>query len=81
MPVDEHLVDEAERAGALLGDAPVPLSPEADHLADDVDDELNGTTNYEDVMENGVPWNPPDNPTPEGYLGSNVEPEDMGEQH
>lgn len=81
MPVDDHLADEAERAGTLLGDVPVPLSPEADHLADDVDDELNGTTNYQDVMENGVPWNPPDNPTPEGYLGSNVEPEDMGEQH
>jgi hypothetical protein len=81
MAVDEHLADEAQRAGTLLGDAPAPLSPEADHLVADLDDELSGTTDYQDVMENGVSWNPPDTPTPEGYLGSNVEPEDMGEQH
>lgn len=81
MAVDEHLVDEAQRAGTLLGDMPVPLSPEADHLADEADEDLTGTTNYEDVMENGLTWNPPESPTPEGFLGSNVEPEDMGEQH
>lgn len=81
MAVDEHLADEAQRAGTLLGDMPVSLSPEADHLADEADEDLIGTTNYENVMENGLTWNPPDTPTPEGFLGSNVEPEDMGEQH
>ena len=81
MAVDEHLVDEERRSGTLLGDVAVPLSPEADHLADDVDEDLSGTTDYEKVMEDGMTWNPPDTPTPEGYLGSDAAPEDMGEQH
>jgi hypothetical protein len=78
---DDHLADEAERAGTLLGDVPLPLSPEADHRAANADEDDDGTTSYEDVMENGKTWNPPDSPTPEGFLGTNVEPEDMGEQH
>jgi len=81
MDVDEHLADEAERSGTLLGDVPVPLNPEADHLADGADADVEGTTSYEDMMENGKTWNPPESPTPEGFLGTNVEPEDMGEQH
>ena len=79
--VDEHLVDEDRRSGTLLGDVAVPFSPEAEHLADERDDDLTGTTDYESAMENGRTWNPPDTPTPEGYLGTAAEPEDMGEQH
>jgi hypothetical protein len=79
--VDEHLADEERRAGTLLGDVAVPFSPEAEHLADDVADDLDGSTDYEKVMEDGMTWNPPDTPTPEGYLGSDAAPEDMGEQH
>jgi hypothetical protein len=81
MDVEEHLADEEARSGTLLGDVPVPLHPEADHLADDADADVDGATSYEDVMENGKTWNPPESPTPEGFLGSDVEPEDMGEQH
>ena len=32
--IDEHLVDENEHQGILLGDVPRPFSPEAEHLAD-----------------------------------------------
>src|ERR1051325_8395309 len=42
--IDEHLVDEDRTEGLLLGDRAVPLSPEAEHLADQRDDELYGTT-------------------------------------
>jgi hypothetical protein len=79
--VDEHLVDEERRSGTLLGDVAVPLSPEAEHLADSVDDDLAGTADYQKVMEDGMTWNPPDGPTPEGIRGSDAGPEDMGGQH
>ena len=33
---------------------------------DNIDSALYGTGDYGAVMEDGVPWNPPDEPTPEG---------------
>ena len=65
--VVDHLADEEERSGTLLGDVAVPLSPEAGHLADRAEEDLTGTTDYEKVMEEGMTWNPPDGPTPEGF--------------
>jgi hypothetical protein len=79
--IDEHLADEEEHAGLLLGDVPVPLSPEADHLADDFHHDIAGTTDYEQVMEDGMTWNPPESPTPEGLRGSDAGPEERGERH
>ena len=84
MAIDEHLADEAARAGTLMGDVALPLEPSAEYAAADQADtvgELDGSTDYEQVTQNGIPWNPPSSPTPEGFLGSDVEPEDMGEQH
>jgi BON domain len=34
MAIDDHLVDESQSEGLLLGDRAVPFSPEAEHLAD-----------------------------------------------
>lgn len=79
--IDDHLADEAERSGTLLGDVAVPQSPEAEHLADAVNDDLEGTTDYQQVMEDGMTWNPPNSPTPEGMSGSDAAPEEMGGQH
>src|SRR4029079_16852109 len=45
--VDEHLADEDRREGLLLGDRPVPLSPEAEHRDEDLDSELFGTTDVQ----------------------------------
>jgi hypothetical protein len=78
MAIDDHLADEEARAGTLLGDVPVPLQPEAEHLADDVNDDLEGTTDYQKVMEDGMTWNPPTSPTPEGMDASRGE---IGESH
>jgi hypothetical protein len=66
--IDEHLADEAEHAGLLLGDVPVPLSPEAEHLAD-MPEESTGTTDVQEAIENAEPWIPPESPTPEGLPG------------
>ncbi|MEP6731276.1 MAG: BON domain-containing protein [bacterium] len=81
MAIDEHLVDEEKRSGALLGDVAVPFSPEAEHLADEFRDDLAGTTDYTRVMEDGMTWNPPDSPTPEGIAGAEARPENLGEEH
>jgi hypothetical protein len=75
--IDEHLVDEDRRSGLLLGDRPVPLSPEAEHREEDLNAELYGTTDVQQVMENGTPWIPPESPTPEGLTGR----DEIGENH
>jgi len=79
--IDEHLVDEEERSGTLLGDVAVPFSPEAEHLADNFREDIAGTTDMTRVMEDGMTWNPPPGPTPEGMRGSDAGPEELGEQH
>jgi hypothetical protein len=38
----------------------------AERVCDNDDAALYGTRDYDTVMEDGVPWNPPDEPTPEG---------------
>ena len=68
--IDEHLVDEELHAGLLLGDAPRPEDPEAEHLRENVRAELFGTTDVQEAISGGIPWNPPDGPTPEGVEGS-----------
>jgi BON domain len=79
--IDDHLADEDRSAGLLLGDRAVPLSPEAEHLADDAETDLTGTTDVQDAIEGAKSWNPPESPTPEGLSGTDARPEDFGEQH
>jgi hypothetical protein len=81
MDIDDHLNEEERESGLLLGDRPVPLNPEAEHLADDADADLDGTTDVQDAIEGAKSWNPPESPTPEGLSGTDAAPEDYGEQH
>lgn len=67
--IDEHIVDEEEHSGLLLGDVPVPFSAESEHLADTDDDESMGTHDVQKAIESGQPWIPPESPTPEGAAG------------
>ena len=66
--IDEHMADEEEHSGLLLGDTPRPFSPEAEHLADRSDDSI-GTHDYQEAIESAEPWIPPESPTPEGVSG------------
>ena len=66
---DDSAEEGADR-GALLGDVEVSMTDESAHLADGADDDLSGTTDYQKVMEDGMTWNPPSGPTPEGMRGS-----------
>jgi hypothetical protein len=81
MDIDEHLAEEDREAGLLLGDRPVPLSREAEHLADLPESDLAGTTDVQNAIEGATSWNPPEGPTPEGMSGTDAAPEDYGEQH
>ena len=73
--IDEHLVDEELHEGLLLGDIPRPEDPEAEHLHENIRAELFGTTDVQQATEGGIPWNPPDGPTPEGLSGEDPIPE------
>jgi BON domain-containing protein len=74
--VDDHLADEDERSGLLLGDRPVPLSPEAEHLEEDLDSRLFGTSDVGNAIQNGTAWIPPTSPTQEGIEGEEDNPID-----
>jgi hypothetical protein len=67
--IDEHLVDEDEHAGLLLGDTARPYDPEAAHLADESEGNLLGTHDVIEAIEEAEPWIPPEGPTPEGLGG------------
>jgi len=75
--IDEHLVDESRREGLLLGDRPVPISPEAEGRHEELDSQLYGTTDVQHAIEDGTPWIPPESPTPEGLTGR----DEIGENH
>ena len=79
--IDDHLDDEERTSGLLLGDRAVPLSPEAEHLADEADADIEGTTDVGNAIESAASWNPPESPTQEGVAGTDAAPEDFGEQH
>src|SRR4051812_43762815 len=66
MAIDDHLADEEEHEGLLLGDRPVSLTDESEHLADSPEDEAEGTTDVGKAIEGAMPWIPPESPTPEG---------------
>jgi hypothetical protein len=67
--IDEHLVDEDEHSGLLIGDRPGEQDPEAEHLV--VDHNLNprATHDVSQAIEAAEPWIPPEGPTPEGFAG------------
>jgi hypothetical protein len=69
LDIDDHLNEEERTEGLLLGDRAVPLSPEAEHLEEDLD----GTTDIGKAIEEGTSWIPPESPTPEGLDGTSGE--------
>lgn len=62
-------------------DAEVAIDGVVDDRARQVAADLDGTSDYESVMEDGATWNPPDAPTPEGMRGTDAGPEDLGGRH
>lgn len=79
--IDDHEATEEAAEGLLLGDRAVPLSPEAEHLEEDLDGRLFGTTDVGKSTAEGMAWIPPESPTPEGLSGTDAGPGAMGEDH
>jgi hypothetical protein len=73
--IDEHLADEEDHEGLLLGDRPPSQSDTTVHLRDDEEAEYYGTVDRMEATEEGVPWIPPESPTPEG-TGDRAYPRD-----
>jgi hypothetical protein len=78
--IDEHLADEERHEGLLLGDRPSNDDPEAEHLREDMRAQLFGTIDPTKATEDGIPWNPPDSPTPEGLSGMDAEPSELSDE-
>jgi len=74
---DEHLAQEDQTEGLLLGDHAQPQSPEVEQVRDDPDAQLFGTTDVQKSIEEGTGWIPPESPTPEGP----AERGEFGEDH
>jgi hypothetical protein len=71
--IDEHLADEEQHEGLLLGESPEQEDDEARHLTVDHEGELYGTVDRMQSMEEGIPWIPPESQTPEGSGGTEIE--------
>jgi hypothetical protein len=65
--VDDHLAGSGTRHGEPLGRRPEQVDDEAEHLDEDLDARMFGTQDVQSAIERGTPWNPPDEPTPEGF--------------
>ncbi|MBA3890323.1 MAG: BON domain-containing protein [Gemmatimonadaceae bacterium] len=79
MPIDDHLAEEDRTEGLLLGDRPSQHSDEAYPVDGSDEERLEGSTDIGHVIAHGVPWIPPEGPTPEGIEGSDAV--DRGEEH
>ncbi len=73
---DENISDEQLHEGLLLGDAPRSHTDSSDHLASHAEDELLGTVDRTEAIEGGIPWIPPESPTPEGTDEAGFPPRD-----
>ena len=70
MDIEDHLVDDERAEGLLLGDRPVPLSPESETVQEDLESRLYGTTDVGKAISEGTAWIPPESPTQEGIEGT-----------
>lgn len=64
--IDDHLAEEDRTEGLLLGDRPPQHDDEAYPVDGSEEQRLEGSTDIGDVIAHGVPWIPPESPTPEG---------------
>lgn len=80
LDIHDHLVEEERTEGLLLGDRAVPFSPEAEHLEEDLEAHLDGTTDVGKAIMDGTAWIPPESPTQEGLEGTDF-PRASGENH
>jgi hypothetical protein len=83
LDVEEHLEQERETAGTLIGEIPPQETDEVFQARgdEDLDQRMFGTTNYQDAVAHGTAYIPPESPTPEGIRGTDAGPSEYGEDH
>ena len=83
MDVEDHLEAERASAGTVFGEMPEQESSEVFQARgdEDLDQRMFGTTNYQDAVAHGVPYEPPEAPTQEGIRGTDAGPGEYGEDH
>ncbi|MGI9075761.1 MAG: BON domain-containing protein [Gemmatimonadaceae bacterium] len=78
---EDDVEEVADQNSLTLGRGPRHADEEAAHLEEDLEARLYGTQDVQSAIESGTPWVPPDSPTPEGLVGTDASPEEMGEDH
>ena len=83
MDIDDHLQAELAVSGLMLGELPEQESPEVHEARgdEDLEERMFGTVNPQDAIAHGTSYNPPMSPTPEGMLGTDAGPGELGEDH
>ena len=83
LAIDDHLEAERQSAGSLFGEMPEQDEPTVVEARGDenLDQRMFGTTNYQDAVAHGVPYEPPESPTQEGIAGTDAGPGEYGEEH
>jgi hypothetical protein len=81
--IDDHLEAERQNAGSIFGEMPEQEEPSVVEARGDenLDQRMFGTTNYQDAVAHGVPYEPPESPTQEGIAGTDAGPGEYGEDH
>ena len=83
LDIDDHLDAERENSGSIFGEMPEQDEPTVVEARGDenLDQRMFGTTNYQDAVAHGVPYEPPESPTQEGISGTDAGPGEYGEDH
>jgi hypothetical protein len=74
--IDDHLANQ-DGDEEPLGRPRDDQSDSADHLSEDLDARLFGTHDVQRAIADGTAWEPPDGPTPEGFDGDVLDPDDI----
>ena len=83
LDVEDHLQAERASAGTYFGEMPEQEESTVHEARgdEDLDERSFGTTNYQDAVAHGVPYEPPEAPTAEGMRGTDAGPGEYGEDH
>jgi hypothetical protein len=81
--VDDETNEQEDARGLLLGDVPEQETDEVIQARgdEDLDERMFGTTDVQESIAHGTAYIPPESPTPEGMLGTDAGPGEMGEDH
>ena len=83
MDVEDETNEQEDARGLMLGEVPQQHTDEVEEARgdEDLDERMFGTTDVQESIAHGTAYIPPESPTPEGMLGTDAGPGEMGEDH